>query len=110
MVVAKLRELIIRLWETLRPGRGDDDLEEELRVHRELAEAHARRGAEAPEQAARGARIRAGGTAQAMEALRDQHSVPWLRDLGRDVRYQPVVKVPLHSSGAASRLTALLIG
>lgn len=85
--MSKLRESLIRLSETLWLGRSDRDLEEELRLHRELAEEHARRGAATPEQAARTARIRVGGTAQAMEALRDQHSVPWLRDLGRDVRF-----------------------
>ncbi len=85
--MARLREWIIRLWETLRPRRDDRDLEAELRLHRELAEEHARRGADSPETAARSARIRAGGLAQAMEALRDQHSLPWLRDLGPDLHY-----------------------
>lgn len=85
--MAKLREWLIRIWETLRPRRDDRDLEAELRLHLELAEENARRGAGSPEGGARAARIRAGGMAQAMEALRDQHSLPWLRDLGRDVRY-----------------------
>ncbi len=85
--MAKLREWMIRLWQTVRPGRNDRDLERELRLHLELASEDARRGAVAPEQAARTSRIQAGPLASAMEALRDQHSVPWLRDLGQDVRY-----------------------
>ena len=38
-----LREWIVRLWGTLRPGRRDADLEEELRAHLELAAEHERR-------------------------------------------------------------------
>jgi predicted permease len=83
----RLRELLIRLWQTLRPGSGDRDLEEELRLHRELAAEDARRGADSPEQAARASRIQSGAMAPAMEALRDQHTLPWLRDLSQDTRY-----------------------
>ena len=37
--------------------------------------------------AARAAHRRAGGIAQAMEALRDQRGLPWLDGLARDVRH-----------------------
>ena len=66
--MATLREWIARLWGTLRPGRQDGDLEQELRLHAELA----------------GER---GGVAQAMEAMRDQRGLPWLDDFLRDTRH-----------------------
>ncbi len=82
-----LREWVLRLQGALRPGRTDRDLEEELRLHLELlAEEAARRG-DSPERASREAAIRAGGLAQAMEAVRDQRSLPWLEDLIRDLRH-----------------------
>ena len=81
------REWASRLWGTFRKSRADRDLEEELRLHLELAAEDAHRRGEAPEQAARAARIRAGGTVQAMEALRDQRGLPWLDDLARDLRH-----------------------
>jgi putative ABC transport system permease protein len=68
-----LREWVNRLLGTLRPRRSDRDLEEELRLHLELA--------------SRNARTEHGGVAQAMEALRDQRGLPWLEDLRQDVRY-----------------------
>jgi predicted permease len=81
-----LREWIIRLWGTIRTSRRDRDLEEELRLHLELATDDARRRT-GPADAAREAVIRAGSITQAMEALRDQRGLPLLDDLARDVRH-----------------------
>ena len=85
--MATLREWVIRLWGTLRPRRRDGDLEEELRVHLELAAEHERQRANSTEGPERAAVIRFGGIAQGIEALRDQRGVPWLSDLPRDLRY-----------------------
>ena len=85
--MAALREWISRLWGTLRPSRGDRELEQELQLHLELAAEDARNRADTPENARRAARIQLGGVAHAMEALRDQRGLPWLDDLMRDVRY-----------------------
>jgi macrolide transport system ATP-binding/permease protein len=82
-----LREWVNRVWGTFRGHRADRDLEEELRLHLELAVDDARRRGEPRESAARAARLRAGGVAQAMEAQRDQRGLPWLEDLARDLRY-----------------------
>jgi predicted permease len=82
-----LREWWQRLRATLVPDRGDEDLEEELRLHLEHVAAEARRRGHDPDEAVRVARLEAGGIAQAMEALRDQRGLLWLEDLGRDVRY-----------------------
>jgi putative ABC transport system permease protein len=81
-----LREWITRLWGTIRTSRRDRDLEEELRLHLELATDDARRRT-GPADAAREAVIRAGSVTQAMEALRDQRGLPLLDDLTRDVRH-----------------------
>src|SRR5687768_711984 len=67
-----LREWLHRLGATLRSGRRDEDLAEELRLHAALAAESGRR---------------AGGATQAMDALRDQRGWPWLEDFARDVRH-----------------------
>src|SRR5262249_6152361 len=59
------------------------DLERELRLHLDLARERARPG----DEPVRLVKIRVGGIPQAMEAMRDQRGLPWLDDLGRDVRY-----------------------
>ncbi len=85
--MASLREWIYRLWGTLRPSRRHDrELEQELRLHLELAAEDAQRRMD-PANAARAAVIRAGGITQTMEALRDQRGLPLLDDLARDVRH-----------------------
>jgi len=82
-----LREWIHRLRGTLLPGRRDADLEEELKLHVEMAAEDARGRGLDPADAERAARIKAGGASQAMDALRDQRGLPWLDDLTRDVRH-----------------------
>src|SRR5256886_11360630 len=82
-----LREWIHRLLETLLPGRSNDDLEEELRLHLELAAEDGRRRGLSSADSARAARLRAGGASQAMDAVRDQRGLPWVDDLARDVRH-----------------------
>ena len=82
-----LREWLVRLWATFRRTRSDADLEEELRLHVELASEDARRRGLAPDEAARAARLAVGGIAQAVDAERDQRGLGWLDDLGRDLRY-----------------------
>jgi putative ABC transport system permease protein len=101
--VATIREWLVRLAATFRPRRDDSDLEAELRSHMEFA-------AEA-DRDARAARLRAGGIAQAMASVRDQRGVPWLADIGRDVRYslRTLRKTPAFTLGAAVTV-ALTVG
>jgi predicted permease len=82
-----VREWIHRLFGTLRSGRRDADLQDELRLHVELAAEEARRRGEAPREALRTARLRSGNALVALDALRDQRGVSWLEELGRDVRH-----------------------
>jgi predicted permease len=83
-----LREWLQRLVATFRPGRRDDDLAEELRAHAALAAETGRR---------------AGGAAQAIEAMRDQRGVPLVSGLGHDIR------LAIRSLGATPVVTAVAI-
>jgi len=83
--MATLREWVTRLWGTLRPSRRDAELEEELRLHLELAAEHERRRANSTEDAWRAAVIKSGGIAQTMEIFREQRGLPWLDGVGRDL-------------------------
>ncbi len=85
--MATLREWLNRLLGTFHPRRRDRELEQELRLHLELAAEDARRDDSPCEPAGRAAAIRSGGIAQALEALRDQRGLPWLDDVIRDIRH-----------------------
>jgi predicted permease len=76
-----LREWLHRLFGVLRRDRSDADLQEELRLHMELAAEDAQRRGEP----VRAARLHTGGAAQAMDRLRDQRGWPWLQSLFADV-------------------------
>ncbi len=85
--IAILREWVNRLFSTLGSRRSDTDIEQELREHLELAAADAQQKTGVPGANARDAAIRTGGIGQAMEAMRDQRSLPWIGDAVRDVRH-----------------------
>jgi predicted permease len=85
--MAALREWMRRLLGSLRARRGDAELEEELRLHLELAADDAQRDGRPRASAERTAAIGAGGVAHTMEAMRDQRGLPWLDDAMRDLRH-----------------------
>ncbi len=82
-----LREWGSRLLNTMRPRRGTADLEEELRLHVELATEEEQKRSGSPADARRAALVRLGGPAQALDALRDQRGLPGLRDAVQDLRH-----------------------
>ncbi len=76
-----LREWLHRVAGTFSRRRRDEELQQELRLHLELAAEDAqRRGETAAGEAARAAGIRAGGVSQTMDELRDQRGLPWLEE------------------------------
>ena len=77
-----LREWIQRVWRR----RTDDDLQRELAGHLALAEDELRRKGHTPGDAARLARAAAGGSIQALEALREQRGLPWLASSWLDLK------------------------
>jgi predicted permease len=81
------REWIQRLWRTLRPRSNDGELEEELRLHLELAREERQARGLAPGDAQRLARLECGGVTQALEAMRDQRVLPWIENWAADLRY-----------------------
>ncbi len=96
-----------RRWRETFRHRDESEIEEELRFHLEMAELDAaRRG-----QDAREARLRAGGVAQAAEAVRDQFTIRWLSDFLRDSRHgvRLLRRSPLFTAAAIVSL-ALGIG
>jgi hypothetical protein len=82
-----LREWARRVAGSVGRGHSDSDLREQLRVHAQMAAERAQRADEPADAAARESAIRHGGVTQALKALQDQRGLPWLADLGRDVRY-----------------------
>jgi predicted permease len=104
--MSSLREWWWRWWKTFRPG-DDSQTEEELRFHLEMAEWDAIRRGEDPRQA----RLRAGGVAQAAEAVRDQSRIGWLSDFLRDSRHgiRLLARTPVFTAAAIVSL-ALGIG
>ena len=84
--MATFREWMRRLWGTFRRYPSDPDLERELAFHLELAEEDLRSQGRSPTEAARLARVRFGGTMQAMETVRDQRGFLWLSSCWLDVK------------------------
>lgn len=82
----RLREWTRRAWGALSGRRSDDDLQRELASHVAFAEDELRRKGYAPDDAARLARASAGGSVQALEALRERRGLPWLASSWLDVR------------------------
>ena len=104
-----IREWFSRILGAFRGGRSDHDLEAELRSHLEMSSDEARRRAGGSEAVPPPSSMRAAGLAQAMDALRDQRSVPWLDDVVQDVRY--ACRGMVRNRGfAATALITLAVG
>jgi len=82
-----LREAVNRVRAFLREDLLDQELDEEMASHLEMAvEENMRRGL-SPEEARRQALVRFGGVQQARELHRESRGLPWLYVLVQDLRY-----------------------
>jgi predicted permease len=110
-MMRSLIEWVTRLVGTLRRRRRDADLEEELRLHVEMAAEDGVRRGQSADQARRSARLESGGTAQAMERLRDQRGLPSVESIAADLRFgwRHIRKTPRTSLAAVVSL-ALALG
>jgi predicted permease len=96
----RVRELWARLAEMTRRGAVDRELDEELRLHRDLLiEEHLRRG-RTPAEARRLATLTLGGLDQGKEIVRDTRGLPSLEAFGRDLAH--AVRLLLKSPGFSS--------
>jgi predicted permease len=86
-MLTAIREWMVRIGGSLRPGRRDADLEEELRLHLDMAVEDGRRRTGSAADGRRAAAVSAGGVAQAMDMLREQQGLPLLDTAGRDLRH-----------------------
>jgi putative ABC transport system permease protein len=80
-------ELGRRLWMLLRRRQFDVDIEEEMRLHRELREQEQAEGGVAPEEAWYAARRRFGNDLVWREESRDMWGWNWLENLFQDIRF-----------------------
>ena len=82
-----IRGALARLLGLFRRNAPDDDLRSEMEAHLEMETAEYIRRGMSPEEARRRALLAAGGVTQAVEAVRDQRSLPWIEAIATDLRY-----------------------
>src|SRR5262249_8336144 len=85
--MGRLRRFLLRLYNAFRPGRGEADLDREVRAHLGLLEDELVRRGRTRDEASRAARQALGGVDQAKELHRDARSFPSLDDARRNLAY-----------------------
>jgi predicted permease len=83
----QLRALWIRLRGLIGARRDEDDFAAELESHVAMHTEDGIRTGLSPTEARRQALIRLGGAEQTRQAYRERHTLPWLENSLRDVRY-----------------------
>ncbi len=86
-MIERFREILFRLRSLVRRGELEVELEEELRVHRELLAEDAERRGILPEEAQRLAAVRLGNASVIRERSRAWWSLGWIESAVQDVRY-----------------------
>lgn len=106
-----LRTLVARLTAIFRSPQLDADLDEELRVHIDLAIAESLKRGMSPEAAKTEALRAFGGLTQTRERYRVERGFPWLESLAQDLRFaiRLLVKNPAFTAIAILTL-ALALG
>src|SRR5438876_775069 len=105
-MTSRIRRLLFRLLNVIRPGRSEPDLEREIAAHLALMQDDFVRRGMTPDQARVAARRAFGGVEQAKELHRDARSFPWLDDARRDLRHagRLLRRDPLFTTTAAVSL------
>ena len=85
--MSRLRRLLHRLYNGVRPSKAERDLTREVSSHLTLLQDEFQRRGVSVEEARLAARRAFGGVEQAKEVQRDARSLRWLSDLWQDVRY-----------------------
>jgi putative ABC transport system permease protein len=85
--VSRVRSLLLRAYNSLRPDPAARDLTRELTAHLEMLQDVFERQGMSVEEARVAARRAFGGVAQVTERHRDTRSFRWLDDLRRDIAY-----------------------
>jgi putative ABC transport system permease protein len=104
--MGRLRRFVLRLYNALRPGGGEADLDREVRAHLGLLEDELVRRGLTREEARRAARQSLGGVDQAKELHRDARSFAWLDDARRNLAY--AVRTLRRSPGYAAAIVLIL--
>jgi hypothetical protein len=104
---AAIREWLRRLRATFHKAPEDAEMEEELRLHVDMIADELKRRGLSFEDAARQARLQAGGIAQVMEQRRDQRGLRWLEDFIQDLRYgvRTLRRAPVFTAVTIATLT-----
>ena len=82
-----IRIVLSRCGSLFRRGKLDDELDDELRAHLEMAEEENRRRGMSAEEARQAALREFGGVTQVRETVRLREGFPWLENLRRDLGY-----------------------
>ncbi len=86
-MLTDLARMAARVIAFFTPRRLDRDLDEELESHLTMLETEHRRRGMTQDEARRAARLELGGVTQLREAHRDLRGLPFVEEVGRDVRY-----------------------
>jgi putative ABC transport system permease protein len=78
--------LLRRIWFAITHRRQDDDLAEEMRLHREMTAEAMRRDGIAEDEIQSAVQRRLGNDLVARERSRDVWIAPWFQDIGQDLR------------------------
>jgi putative ABC transport system permease protein len=99
----RIRLILLRLVNTFRRGRAEQQLSREIEAHLAILEEDYRRRGLSPEAARLAARREFGGVEQMKEVQRDARAIRWLADAWRDVHYA------VRTLGRAPGFTAVAI-